>query len=136
MMTGCGPLAREPEPLPVPGAATVPHRRDKVEFLHEGPRVCRSMMKTLAGRGGNLGGPPAPADGWAGGVRADHGGVDVSVPVDLGRAEKADDDPAGLQPVGEDLGHGGTNRVDVSARSPVADRQGSRVGLEPMQPDS
>ena len=52
------------------------------------------------------------------------------------RAEEADVDAPGLQPVGEDLGHADTTASAVSASSPSPIDSGSRVGFEPMQPDS
>ena len=69
-------------------------------------------------------------------VVADDRRVDVAVPVELRAAEEADVDASGLQPVGEDLGHRLTTASAVSASSPSPIDSGSRVGFEPMQPDS
>ena len=83
------------------------------------------------------GAPPAPGRrvvGWL--VVADDRRVDVAEAVELRRAEEADVDAPGLQPVGEDLGHADTTESAVSASSPSPIESGSRVGFEPMQPDS
>ena len=65
--------------------------------------------------------------GVRGGVLADHGGVDVAEPVELGGAEEPDVDPAALQPVREDLGHrddgiGGLGELAVADRERQAGR--------------
>ena len=70
------------------------------------------------------GAPPAPGRRVFGCVVvADDRGVDVAEAVELRRAEEADVDAPGLQPVGEDLGHrhDGVGRVGEVA---VADREG------------
>src|SRR5205085_2993246 len=63
-------------------------------------------------------------------VVADHGAVQVRVPVDLRRAEEADVDPPALEPVGEHLGY-----RDDSVRSlrelAVADREWQLGRLRP-----
>ena len=68
-------------------------------------------------------------------VFADHRAVQVAAAVDLGGAQEAHVDPAALEPVVEDLGHG-DHRVGGLGQLAVADRQRQRGGFEPMVPDS
>ena len=107
-MTSTGPAAAQAEPLAVARA----RRRSPTE-------VTKSTRSTnvraavpqhddhLAARRGDLRGAAGAGQPHAsgGGSRADHRGVDVAEPVELGGAEEADVDAAGLQPVVEDLRH-------------------------------
>ena len=60
-------------------------------------------------------------------VLADHRGVDVAEAVDLGAGEEPHVDPAGLQPVVEDLGHADHRQRGVGEDA-VADRQRQLLG--------
>ena len=63
-------------------------------------------------------------------VAADHRGVDVAVPIDLGTAQEADFDPAVLEEKLEDVGHAADHQR-AGHQGGVADGDGQPLGLGP-----
>jgi len=121
----------EPQ-LTLAGAGPVaePDRGNEVDPVHERPAVLPQHDDHFPAGPGDLRGPsPAgQADRGAGVVRPDDGRVDVGEPVDLGRAEESDVDPARLEPVVEDLRHA-DHGVGGLGQHPVADGQRERGRL-------
>ena len=97
--------AGQPQPTAVGRSVAEAHRRPEVEPVDEAPPVVAHHDDHLAARGGDLrcaSGSGQPDVRFV--VVADHGGVEIGQPVDLGRSQEADVDPARLEPVVEDLG--------------------------------
>ena len=117
------PRAAEAEALAVARPVAEAHRRHEVDALDERPRRLAQQHDDLAARRGDL---RCPAGAGQADLRrrvvADHRRVDVGEAVDLGAAEEADVDAAGLQPVVEDLRHA-DHAVGRVGELAVADRQ-------------
>ena len=130
VMTSTGPRPRRPSrsrwpgPSPYPTEVTKSTRSTKVRWL------CRTHHEHLAARRGDLRCAARAGQAHVGApvVGADDGRVDVAEPVELGGAEEADVDAAGLEPVVEDLRHA-DDRVGGLGQLTVADGQRQPVGL-------
>src|SRR4029078_770681 len=94
-----------PEPAAVVSPAAMSKRSDEIDPLDERAIRLPHNDEHLFTRRGDFGGASGPGQSYFGlGVVADHCRVDVAVLVDLRRAEEADVDAAGLQPIVENLG--------------------------------
>ena len=126
-------LAAQAELLAVARAGPVADRGDEVDLLDERAGALAHDHDHLPAGRGDLRRPAGAGQAHLRVVvvAADHGRVDVGVAVDLGGAEEADVDPAGLDPVVEHLGHA-DDRVGGLAEHAVADRerQPRRLGAD------
>ena len=125
------PAAAQPEPLAIALAVAVADRRAEVAALDERPSRLAHDHHHRTGRRSDLRcAAGAGQPGLRCVVRADHGGVDVGVLVELSATEEPDVDAAGLQPVGEDLRHA-DDCIAGLGKFAVADRQRQAGRLGP-----
>ena len=119
-----GAPAAQAVALPVAGTVEEADRGPEVASLHERTGGLAHDDHHHPGGSGDLRGAAGagkPRPGRS--VRPDDGGVDVAEAVELGAAKEADVDPAGLQPVAEDLGHA-HHGVGGLRQLPVTDGEG------------
>ncbi len=131
-MTFRGPAPVRPRRSAAPGPSPKPTEVTKSTRSTNDRRLCRTTTITSRQDAAISGAPPAPGSRTfgLGVIVADDRGVDVAELVDLGGTEEADADPAGLQPVVEDLRHA-HHRVRGLGEDPVTDGQRQPVRLGP-----
>ena len=133
VMIFLGPAPVSPSRSRSARARPVADRGDEVDPFDERAVVLPDHDDHLTARGGDLRRAARAGQPHLGVtvIPADHGGVDVAELVDLGGAEEADVDAAGLQPVVEDL-RDADHRVRRLGQHAVADgqRQPVRLGAD------
>lgn len=111
-------------------------RGDEVQLVDERARRLLENDQHRLGRTGNL---RRSTGTWQTNfgvvIIADHGGVDVAEAVHLRSTEKANIDPAALQPVTKNF-TGGYYCVSGFRQLAITIDSGNTVGLAPIGPDS